>query len=208
MSNNTEILRSAIKEIVHYYELNPYHSPMYTLPEIFSREYHENFISDWLAYLLDPEKNGFGWEPLITLCNEWEIDISDATTAEIKREKVFGEEGRIDLYIEIRSDINLLLIGIENKINAKEGDNQTEGYHERLIKIKKENEFKYLLPIYLAREENPNAKSVGFKNISYSKLKELFETIPFSLRREQRKSFYFYEFILYVYSDSSEPFAR
>ena len=41
-------------------------SPL-TIPAVFGRSHRENFISDYLAYILDPTKNGIGVAPLSAL---------------------------------------------------------------------------------------------------------------------------------------------
>ncbi len=44
-----------------------------TIPEIFGRSDDENFISDYVAYILDPYRNGIGIEPLqalLSLCGK------------------------------------------------------------------------------------------------------------------------------------------
>ena len=41
-----------------------------TIPRIFNRTYDENFISDFLAYILDPLQNGVGLEPLIRVIED------------------------------------------------------------------------------------------------------------------------------------------
>ena len=36
----------------------------FTVPEIFNKSYDENFISKYFSYILDPKKNGIGFEPI------------------------------------------------------------------------------------------------------------------------------------------------
>ena len=69
-----------------------------TIPVIFGRSYDENFISDYLAYILDPDRNGIGDEPLVRLLELVvpEAEMPDIEVVEITREYSLGS-GRIDL---------------------------------------------------------------------------------------------------------------
>ena len=193
-----ENLEKILIELTRYYKSNPYKKSLYTLPEIFGRERRENFISDWFAYLLDPDKNGFGMKPLVALCEYFEVDISDADKVEIKRENTFFDGKRIDLYINIfKENTKILLIGIENKIDSREEESQTLSYYKRLREIA--NGEVDILPIYLRPDTNTKeAECREFKNLYYSELKSIFESIPYDIKRDARKNFYFYEFILYM----------
>ena len=53
-----------------------------TIPEIFRSSYDENFISDYLAYILDPQRNGIGPAPLEALLNLCDIEYDDTSLAE------------------------------------------------------------------------------------------------------------------------------
>ena len=74
-----------------------------TIPALFKRTYDENFISDYLAYILDPSRNGIGTEPLqalLSLAFDYDSDM-DLDNAIIDREHTFKDSslGRIDLLI-------------------------------------------------------------------------------------------------------------
>lgn len=100
-----------------------------TIPAIFNRSYDENFISDYLAYILNPERNGVGIEPLqqilTKIADEDEIGNIDFDQVEIEREYNLGDYGRIDFLIKL-GDGGVL--GIENKLTALESENQTIAY--------------------------------------------------------------------------------
>ena len=98
-------------------------TPTVTFGTIFKHEHKENFISDWLAYLLDPNNIGTT-EPLECFINiahadeNYTIDFSEVN---IQREYVFQEsKRRIDFLITTPSHI----IGIENKIWSKQLENE------------------------------------------------------------------------------------
>jgi hypothetical protein len=106
--------------------------PRETIPALFGRAYDENFISDYLAYILDPARNGIGSEPLQALLSvafdpDLDVDLDNVT---ILREYAFGDVnfGRIDLLIQLGDQGERGVIGIENKILASEGDTQTISY--------------------------------------------------------------------------------
>jgi len=132
--------------------------------------------------------------------NAFAAMLSEFSRKHINREETFIDRKRIDIIIKVyKGKESYLLVGIENKIDSRETDDQTTEYYKLLKKIKDEEGFEILLPIYLRPDTNPNsAKSTKFNNLFYSNLKEILESTPFDLRRDIRKSFFLFEFILYV----------
>jgi hypothetical protein len=71
--------------------------PTNTIAHIFRHEHKENFISDWLAFLLNPEYTG-SEEPLAALLQLAFVTSSvDFDDVSILREVAFEDKRRIDL---------------------------------------------------------------------------------------------------------------
>ena len=121
--------------------------------------YDENFISDWLAFIFNPEINGIGNKTIFSLINSLDISKSNIQNEDIKkewsynikelkdtineqkfigieREKVIDDNKRIDVLIKYS---NTWII-IENKINSMENGTQTRNYYKYIMKKKKETE--------------------------------------------------------------------
>ena len=121
--------------------------------------YDENFISDWLAFIFNPEINGIGNKPICCLINSLDISkcnvknedikikwsdsikevnytINEQKFISIEREKVIDDNKRIDVLIKYS---NTWII-IENKINSMENGTQTRNYYKYIMKKKKEAE--------------------------------------------------------------------
>ncbi len=173
--------------------------PTITLPEIFGQQDQENFVTYWLAYLLDPQVNGFGVEPLNALlrCVN-KIQASDKEGIEIEREYIFKSSGkRIDLLITTPD----LVIGIENKLYSGESGEQTKFYWDGMQKLLDSDQHKGKFPvgIYLKPEANQTEPICeGFQLITYSDLCNELRSIEYDHCRNHRKNFFFYEFLLYV----------
>lgn len=166
-----------------------------TVPVIFKRTYNENFISDYLAYILDPIRNGIGIEPIACLLSILDSDITlDFYDVKIEREYELEEgsiKGRIDLLIQIDEKV---VLGIENKIFASEGNSQTH-YYERAIHKKFPNHRHYF--IYLTRDKQC-ASSKEFCPISYRDLIKLFRKIPFDWKADIHKSVLWDDFLTHL----------
>src|SRR5690625_930458 len=109
-----------------------------TIPSIFNKMYDENFISDFLSYILNPIENGVGFEPLVKIIEEYNrkgvnildnLTLSEKNNIEIIREYSFVNGRRIDILIKIQDQ---LIIAIENKIFASELENQTIDYADSI----------------------------------------------------------------------------
>lgn len=198
--NNESILidMNLLEDIIN--ELNKYYNSstkqtVFTLPEIFSKQDRETFISAWLAYLLNSQNNGFGNAPLnalLGLMGEYSVDENEMVIVET--EHTFANNGRrIDILITTDS----YLIGIENKLYSVEQFDQTNDYWKSMKAMR--NDEKELLCIYLKPEaNNSNPQNPNFMVITYAQICEAFRSIPYDHCRDSRKNFFFYEFILYV----------
>lgn len=188
------LLEDIINELRKYYNSST-RQPVFTLPEIFSKQDRETFISAWLAYLLNSQNNGFGNAPLnalLGLMGEYSVDENEQVIVET--EHTFTNNGRrIDILITTSS----YLIGIENKLYSYEQFDQTNDYWKSMKSICKDK--KELLCIYLKPDANNSyPQNPNFKVITYAQLCEAFRSIPYDHCRDSRKNFFFYEFILYV----------
>lgn len=191
-------LDGILKELTRIYKETD-RDPLITLPAVFARESQEDFVTCWLAYLLDPKINGFGVEPLNALlrCVNSGL-VYDEEEISVEREFVFADDGkRIDLLITTPD----LIIGIENKLYSSESGEQTKFYWKGMEKLAKsdQNKNKSLIGIYLKPEANMSIpKCENFKIVTYSKLCEELHSIEHDHCRDHRKNFFFYEFLVYV----------
>ena len=186
-------LEKVFNDIRNHLMQNPIRTEFITtLPGIFGRDRDENFISKWLAFLLDPTINGFGCAPLNALLGLVDEDYSVEEPIEVVTEKRLGSR-RIDLFIATSE----YFIGIENKLWAGEQQDQTKDYAESITKEATEQRKKAVC-ILLKPEGNPITSDERFKIVTYSSLCEAFKQIPHDLRRDGRKSQFFFEFILYM----------
>jgi hypothetical protein len=170
-----------------------------TIPKIFNKTYDENFISDFLSYILNPFENGVGFGPLNALLNfsqnNEKIQLDNSLSKRdisIRREHPFEDRKRIDLRITIRDE---LVICIENKILMSEGKYQTKNYAES---IKKEFPGYNYIFLYLSPTKNIAPSSDEFIHISYSDLIERLEPIGNTSFHLDRKRLLFKEFILHI----------
>ncbi|MCM1528456.1 MAG: PD-(D/E)XK nuclease family protein [Alistipes sp.] len=140
-----------------------------SIPEVFGIQYKEVYITHWLGYLLDPNKNGLGIAPLnaLLIAGRYERISENVNMKEIKvyTEYVFDNNRRIDIFIETPE----CLIGIENKIWSDEQIDQTKDYTESLDKIAADPD--KVRCIYLYPEQNKNVHPVeSFHLVTYGKL--------------------------------------
>lgn len=172
-----------------------------TIPAIFGRSHRENFISDYLAYILNPAKNGLGPGPLVQLLHLCDIDPGEVPLAEvvIHREYTVGS-GRIDLLLEWE---DALVLGIENKIYAAEGDGQTRYYAHEIPKLFKDTPCHFA---FLTRGGR-SAQSKKFKPISYAGLLEALRQVRVSPNTGARQLILWHDFLehLEVYIIMSDP---
>lgn len=172
--------------------------PSNTIAHIFRRDYKENFISDWLAYLLNPEFTN-NTQPLAALLKqalgEEPDDLSDVS---IYREFTFKDNRRIDFYIETSNYV----IGIENKIWSDLQANQLLDYEKQLTSNIPLNGRKLVLILLCPQNNkcctNPNLNLYGFNRITYEDLVEEFKKIRFNLFENLRATIYMEDFIAHT----------
>lgn len=178
-------------------------SPAITFGTIFRHEHKENFISDWLAYLLDPKNTNTSkpLESLISLALEKEDCNIDFSDVEIQREYVFfDDKRRIDFLIKTPSHI----IGIENKIWSGLQNNQLKDYYKHISKLQKKyeevGESLETILILLCPQSNlvKNQISNNFKLVTYEKLIESFKKIRFNCLENIRAAILMEDFISHV----------
>ena len=167
-----------------------------TIPAIFGRSGDENFISDYLAYILDPERNGIGTEPLQALLGLALEDISEIDFGQvaITREYAFQkrpEKGRIDFLIELGQDGENGVIAIENKIYSPEGEHQTGAYVEG-VQGDYPGRAHYLL--FLTPNGYP-PKAKEFIPVSYADLASELRKIQFPVLTDIHKTVIWEDFI-------------
>lgn len=105
-----------------------------SIAKIFGIESKENIISNWLAFLLDPNrvKSDVPLKAFLsTFLNDKVIEDLDYTDVIVTREYVLNNMRRVDIVIQI----NEVIIGIENKIFASLHNNQLNDYHYNLSNI-------------------------------------------------------------------------
>ena len=182
--------------------------PANTIGHIFRHEEKENFISYWLAFLLNPEYTGNS-EPLSALLQLAEASGTvDLSNVSIVRESVLEDKRRIDFIIETSSHI----IGIENKIWSGLQENQLEDYRKELVK-KAKTDGKDVVLILLYPQRNTCCKNLkkeelfGFKPVTYEDLVSEFKHIRFNIFDNLRATVLMEDFIIhmeeYIMKDSS-----
>ena len=173
-------------------------SPANTIAHIFRHDYKENFISDWLAFLLDPELTD-STQPLAALFELAQgVEPDDISDISIFRERTFDDKRRIDFYIET----SRYIIGIENKIWSDLQPNQLSDYERQLSSIATSGE-KELILILLCPKSNklctaPDLKLGSFKMITYEDVVEEFKKIRFNLFTNLRATVLMEDFILHM----------
>jgi hypothetical protein len=182
----------------NYHKLPDGGSLRITIPAVFKRIYDENFLSDYLAYILDPDRNGIGNEPLQKLLSLVTEDIAEIELdqVDIDREYTFKDPtlGRIDFLIKLGKDGENGVIGIENKIYSSESKNQTIDYAKGF-----ENDFKhsdrYL--IFLSPYEHIPA-SKAFMSVSYKGLLTVLREIHYPVLNDIHKSVIWEDFLAHL----------
>jgi hypothetical protein len=172
-----------------------------TIPTIFGRKYSEDFISDYLAYALDPSQNGIGEAPLAQLLRLCGVDLLDVPLAKVTVHREYSlETGRIDLVLEWQ---DTLVMGIENKILSAEGKEQTVRYARAFRKQFKDTPYHL---VYLT----PGGKRAGsraFQSVSYAQLLEALRGVRLSPDFSARRRILWEDFLehLEVYIVMSDP---
>jgi hypothetical protein len=159
-----------------------------TIPAIFGRTYDENFISDYLAHLLDPERNGIGFAPLQALASLVDSEIDSGGEVKIDREYIFQTGRRIDLLVHLGDET---ILGIENKIFSSEGEDQTGSYARSIAQ-----EFPEMsaMLVYLTPQGTAPVSSC-FTSLSYARLLAALRHIPFSVMPDIQKAVIWEDFL-------------
>lgn len=171
--------------------------PVFTIPCVFRRTYDENFISDYLSYVLHPIESGLGLAPLQALLKLADFSIEsrklehELNEIVVEREVQLSEHSRIDILIHLKS--SNIIIAIENKIFSLESENQTIRYSEDIQKLFPDyTHFLFYLTPY-----GKAAKSPEFKPISYSDLLLAFHSFQ-PRNATERELFIYNDFLLHV----------
>jgi hypothetical protein len=198
LSAHVTQMENILRELIRFYHEDG-KDPLITLPEIFGKQDQEVFVTYWLAYLLNPQTNGLGVEPLNALLRCVSTNkISNDEEVLVEREYTFGVNGRrIDLLITTSK----FLIGIENKLYSGESDEQTKCYWSGMEKLLEDglHKNKTRLGIYLKPQANATTPcSNNFQVVTYADLYKSLKLIDYDEKWDQRKVFFLKEFILYV----------
>lgn len=176
---------AGIKNVTRYLPVTKPRSE--TIPAIFDKSFDENFISDYLAYVLDPDRNGIGFLPLLKILGvrkqyqglgiEFGKDIG---RVEVTREYTFQNGVRIDLLIKLGE---VIVVGIENKISSGETGKQTITYASS---VKREFPDYDILLFYLT-PQGARPASREFQPISYANVLDLLSTVNLKGVNDLRK---------------------
>jgi len=112
-----------LNNLTEIYSYLPDEKDRDTILGIFNKRYDENYISDYLAFILDPYRNGIGTQPLNMILDyftEEDNSLSKEDNIEINREFTLSNNRRIDLLITQLSalgfsDKTLINIGRSSK---------------------------------------------------------------------------------------------
>ena len=170
-----------------------------TVAHIFRYEQKENFISDWLAFLLNPKYVGSA-EPLTALLQlasvTTPVDLYDVS---VFREVSFEDKRRIDFIIETGSHI----IGIENKIWSDLQKRQLSDYRKQLTsRAAKSKKELVLILLYPRRNECCSTLTektlCGFHSVTYEDLVFEFKQIRLNIFENLRAVVLMEDFILHM----------
>lgn len=180
-----------------------------TIPKVLGIENKENYINNWLSFLLDSSRYS-SVEPLNVLmelyakkeCSESnvgkniDLTVAEDEEIEVTREATLDNGRRIDILIETEK----LLIGIENKIHSGLQQNQLEDYtHSINNLIKKTHEgSKRPILILLTPKSNKSFESGDFLHIWYEELADKLSELKYDYLNNLRNAFLLEDFVNYV----------
>lgn len=156
-----------------------------TIARIFGKTRDENFVSDWLAYLIRNDRQILG---LIFEYFAFDMPIVDY---EVIREYGFESGRRIDLLVE--SDE--FIIGIENKIDSGQQLNQLKDYNKSLSKLAGD---RGVLMIFLKPSNNKSIPTHGFLELTYDELSTILKKVNVSFVYNLRFAFLLQDFITHL----------
>lgn len=210
MSNSAQVFHSVptppelSKLLAQYAQIRHVPPRPLTIPAIFGKQHKENFITDYLAYVLNPNHNGLGTAPLAKLFEVCCLDVDGLPLEDVRiyREySLFG--GRIDLLLEWE---DTFIIGIENKINALENEGQTPGYASAIAHINKN--IPYQLLFLTRRGDRPTSEK--FLPLSYAQLWTAFKEITPPTTIHPRQEILWHDFLehieVYIMSNLPDSF--
>lgn len=155
----------------------------------------ENAISDYLAYILDPQLNGVGHQPLkrfLEVINS-SVSLAETDNVNIEREFTLPNNRRIDFLITINEET---IIAIEHKVFSEEHGDQTWDY---------EHELKKCFPDYMDDITyiflTPTGKkplNPAFTSISYRQLVTALKKVNVNFTQNIRKAVLFHEMIFHL----------
>jgi hypothetical protein len=117
-------------------------------PNIFSyatKELSQDAFLCWLLAFADPKYRDTIFNNLHLLATDLLNAFLGENQIEIKKISIKTQQHKIDIWIEINSDI---LIIIEDKINSRAGVNQLSGYYQKAEKYITEGKFTIICAIY------------------------------------------------------------
>lgn len=171
------------------------------LPELFGIQYKEVYLTQWLAYLLSLKNDGVRiLNALLTAANVPDLVISENITPDVNTEYVFQDGRRIDILLTAGD----VLIGIENKIFAEQGENQTDDYQKSLKQLSEQLGINRYFGIYLRPNFN-KSNSKYFYNATYGDFHYQLKQLQFDWLQSRTAS-YIWEFIRYVEAYLMEDF--
>ena len=166
-----------------------------TVLNVFGIERSENRHSAFLRWLIDSRSNhGLGYEPIkkllrlyalvtpakddvllqnLLLVGDYDLSFTDYPTTEKTIDRSITKKGRFDIWARMeltdRQNNRLkLTMVVENKIYSKEGEDQTNDYHEYLSSHLTEDEFP--VEIFLTQTGAQEPECPSFKHITYQQL--------------------------------------
>jgi len=157
----------------------------------------EVIVSEWLAFIFDPSKNGAGNITINKLLEAIGLDynINELNFIETTTELSTNKGQRMDIVIKYDG----LWIIIENKIESEETGKQTEDYFEYIESVKGNNEVIY---IYLKPNYNKSIPkklfkdNTGFRILTYNVLIQKLKQISEFEYIEKDKYKYLKEFLV------------
>lgn len=162
---------------------------------IIGKKFHdENAISDYLAYVLDPQQNGVGYQPLNNFLKliDVSIELSEADDIDIQREYTLSNQRRIDFLININEES---IISIEHKVFSEEHGDQTWDYEKELKKsFSRDIDITYVFLTPNGRK----ALNPAFVPIGYEKLVTALKNVNVDYIRDIRKAVLYHEMIFHL----------